>query len=248
MRRINYFILLCTACFMLGAIEARAQLRFDTLSYVMPTTTDADVEVKTAVYRFRNEGTEPIRILKAMAGCPCTQVAYCPTDSIQPGQQDSIVASYTPRRVPGTIDETIRLELSSASPGSSAALVAQLAGVKATEMLFLHLRGEVEASGEMRWSHLPVEMGPLRLRRDHVRMDGSEVVRILCANTGDKPLRMKFKAPACLMVFTHPDVIPAGQEADLVLVPNRDKWPTEPTQCTVKLSKFGTIHINITNE
>lgn len=144
----RYVFHVLLAFVLLHTSEAKAQLHFETLTLEMPTTTPADTVAKRLVYHFRNEGTAPILILKAEPGCHCTQVAYYPTDSIRPNASDSIVAIYTPRGENNVVNEAIRLDLSSATPGSVAHLVNSLTGLDSKQVIFLHLKGRVEESEE----------------------------------------------------------------------------------------------------
>lgn len=244
-------LLLTILLFVASAIPSvvQGQLRFDTLSLEMPITTDADTLVKRIAYHFRNTGAAPALILQARADCPCTKVVHFPTDSLSPGAEDSIVVEYTPRRVPGTIHEQIRVELSANQPGTAAYLVHKLSGLPSSQIIQLQLTGEVLASQQMRWSHLPVVMGPLRLKRDRCKMVDGEVMRILCANVGTEPLAVTAVAPPYLKVQTDPLVLLPGKEADLVITPLSEKMPTErPLRTRIELIGLGEIAITLLND
>lgn len=214
---------------------ATAQLKFEAQELSMPLTTDADTVPKTLVYRFRQSASMPLRILCVKADCPCTQVGYSPTRVLPPGSKDSIVVSYKPRRVPGIIEERIGISLATDTD---------------TLQTFCFLRGEVTASPAMRWSHLPVIMGSLCLKRNKITTDGTEVIRILCANTAKEPLTLRYDTPHYLSVRTEPSPIPAETEADLVITIDRQTLPsTRPLCSAIRILNWkDNSHIQLTIE
>ena len=96
----------------------------------------------------------------------------------------------------------------------------------------LVLTGEVICSDE--WSYLPVVMGVLRMKRKQVVF--SEMTsgirpseRILCANTGKKPLKLSARMlPLYAAFHTEPAVIQPGQEADVVITVDGSKLSDIP--------------------
>lgn len=77
--------------------------------------------------------------------------------------------------------------------------------------------------GADEWARYPYAMGRLRLKQN--RMEFQEVMpgkrpseRILCGNSGDKPLRLSaLVIPKFATFRTEPEVIQPGSEADIVV-------------------------------
>ena len=218
---------------MLAALAASVALQFDSLTLHMPVTTDADTVPKTLVYRFRNVGKGPLLITEAQSDCSCTQVLYYPKKQVAADRRDSIVVRFHPRRVAGIIQERVR--------------VSYQAGQEQT--VDLTLEGEVLASKAMRWFHLPVRMGDLLMKRRKVTTDGTEVVRILCANVGKTPIALRSKSVPYIQLRTEPATLQPDREGDIVITFLRDKMPKQrPLRSTIELIGYGTIEITIKPE
>ena len=81
------------------------------------------------------------------------------------------------------------------------------------------------------WGHLPFTMGQLRVKRTKVQFTelpqgGHPSMRVLCANSGNEPLRLSSQLlPSYVSFHTEPEVIGPGKEADLVITIDVDKLP-----------------------
>ena len=58
---------------------------------------------------FKNEGTEPLKILEARAECGCTTPEY-PKEEIAPGEQGIVKVTYNPLGRPGGFTKVVRLK------------------------------------------------------------------------------------------------------------------------------------------
>ena len=125
-----------------------------------------------------------------------------------------VTLTYNPKNRPGTIDVDAFVYVE---------------GNDRQPMARLSLYGEVMDSDE--WSHLPQAMGTLRLKRKEVNFaelpsSGQTTMRILCANSGHKPLKLTSNIlPPYASLHTEPAVIAPGKEADLVVTIDVDKLP-----------------------
>ena len=125
-----------------------------------------------------------------------------------------VILTYNPKNRPGTIDVDAFVYLE---------------GNERHPMARLSLYGEVVDSDE--WSHLPQAMGTLRLKRKEVRFAelpdrGKTTMRILCANSGVKPLKITSRIlPPYATLHTEPAVIAVGEEADMVITIDVDRLP-----------------------
>jgi hypothetical protein len=98
-------------------------------------------------------------------------------------------------------------------------------------MARLSLYGEVTDSDV--WSHLPHAMGALRIKRktatfSELPTQGQPEIRILCANSGNKPLQLNAPMlPDYAKFRTEPKVIAPGTEADMVISIDINKLPRQ---------------------
>ena len=173
--------------------QAESILRFDKSTLDIGTLTEDDAP---QAYRFtgRNISKEAVTVTKVRTTCGCT-AAELPAGKILPGETATIVLTYHPKNHPGTIDTDAFVYLSCSEKHPVARLT---------------LTGNV-LPGADEWARYPYAMGRLRLKQN--RMEFQEVMpgkrpseRILCGNSGDKPLRL-----------SEPEVIQPGSEADIVV-------------------------------
>lgn len=195
--------------------QAEPILRFDKNSLDIGTLTEDDTP---QTYRFtgRNMSKEAVTVTKVRTTCGCT-AAELPARKILPGETATIVLTYHPKNHPGTIntDAFVYLSCSEKHP------VARLT-----------LTGNV-VPGADEWARYPYAMGKLRLKQN--RMEFQEVMpgkrpseRILCGNSGDKPLRLSaLVIPKFATFRTEPEVIQPGSEADIVVTINTSQIPAE---------------------
>ena len=166
-------------------------------------------------FRLRNVSKKPLRISRVRTTCGCTAAAY-DTTAIAVGEEAQITLTYNPKNRPGTIDVDAFVYVE---------------GNDRQPMARLSLYGEV-IDGDV-WRHLPEAMGTLRLKRKEVHFaelptQGKTTMRILCANSGTKPLRLSSKIqPPYASLHTVPEVIAPGEEADLIVTVDVDKLPKE---------------------
>lgn len=195
--------------------QAELILRFDKNTLDIGTLTEDDAP---QTYRFtgRNVSKEAVAITKVKTTCGCT-TTQIPTGKILPGETCTIVLTYHPKNHPGTIDTNAFVYLSSSEMHPVARLT---------------LTGNV-VPGADEWARYPYAMGKLRLKQN--RMEFQEVIagkqpseRILCGNSGGKPLRLSaLIIPKFATFRTEPEVIQPGSEADIVVTINASQIPTE---------------------
>lgn len=185
--------------------QAESILRFDKSTLDIGTLTEDDAP---QVCRFtgRNISKEAVTVTKVRTTCGCT-AAELPAGKILPGETATIVLTYHPKNHPGTIDTDAFVYLSCSEKHPVARLT---------------LTGNV-VPGADEWARYPYAMGRLRLKQN--RMEFQEVMpgkrpseRILCGNSGDKPLRLSaLVIPKFATFRTEPEVIQPGSEADIVV-------------------------------
>lgn len=206
--------LCCAAIGTLRSIEAQnihsvlqegEILRFDRTVLDVGTLTEDDAP-QTYCFTCTNVSGKAVKLIRVRTTCGCT-AADVRTGEILPGETRVIALTYTPKNHPGTIDTNAFIYLSSSD---------------STPVACLTLRGNV-LPGADEWARYPYAMGELRLKQN--RMEFREVAvgkrpseRILCGNSGDKPLRLLAShLPEFAAFRTEPEVINPGSEADIVL-------------------------------
>lgn len=198
-----------------SVLEEGEILRFDRTVLNVGTLTEDDT---TQTYRFvcTNVSDEAVKITRVRTTCGCTAADFH-TGEILPGETRVIALNYTPKNHPGTIDTNAFIYLSSSDSTSVACLT---------------LRGNV-LPGADEWARYPYVMGELRLKQN--RMEFREVAagkrpseRILCGNSGDKPLRLSvLHLPKFATFCMEPEVISSGGEADIVVTIDASLIPAD---------------------
>lgn len=192
--------------------EAAKMLRADRVSDDLGKLAETDSPVNRT-FALRNVSGKPLRVSRVRTTCGCTAVAFDST-AIAPGEEVGITLTYNPKNRPGTIDVDAFVYVE---------------GNDRQPMARLSLYGEV-IDGDV-WSHLPQAMGGLRLKRKEVRFadlpsGGKTTMRILCANSGEKPLRLTSQIhPPYASLHTEPSVIAPGEEGDLVVTIDVGRLP-----------------------
>ena len=169
-------------------------------------------------YRFtcKNISKKTLTITRVRTTCGCA-VADVRTGDILPGETRTISLTYHPKNHPGTIDTNAFVYLSSSDK---------------TPVARLTLVGNV-VPGADEWARYPYAMGKLRLKQNQMKFSevggGSQSSeRILCGNSGDKPLRLSaLIIPKFATFRTEPEVIQPGGEADIVVTINASLIPAE---------------------
>lgn len=185
--------------------DAEQILRFDRTVLDIGTLIEDDAP-KTYRFTCTNVSGKTVRLTRVRTTCGCA-LADVQTGDILPDAKRDIMLTYHPYNHPGTVDADafVYLSLSDKKP------VARLS-----------LTGNV-LPGADEWGRYPYAMGQLRLKQN--RMEFREVIsgrrsseRILCGNSGERSLRLSASGiPEFAYFCTDPEVINAGEEADIVV-------------------------------
>lgn len=193
-------------------VDANKTLHVDKSSYDLGKLAEQDKPI-SRTFRLQNMSNKTQRIVRVRTTCGCT-VAKFDTTSVAPGKETTITLTYNPQNRPGTIDVDAFV---------------YVASDEKQPMARLSLYGEVIDDDV--WSHLPFTMGQLRVKRTKVQFTelpqgGHPSMRVLCANSGNEPLRLSSQLlPSYASFHTEPEVIGPGKEADLVITIDVDKLP-----------------------
>lgn len=191
--------------------EGTQWILFEQTASELGTMSEDDAPVQRT-FAFRNVSGRALKIARVRTTCGCTVAKY-DTASVAPGATAKVTLTYNPKNRPGTIDVDAFVYLVGENKPAAR----------------LSLYGEV--SDPDMWSHLPYAMGALRVKRRAVSFTelpakGKPSLRILCANSGNKALKIHAKLlPDYVTLHTEPAVIAPGAEADLVITLDVAKLP-----------------------
>lgn len=195
--------------------QGKEILRFEKTVLNVGTLTEDDAP-QAYSFTYTNVSSEPVIITRVRTTCGCA-VANVRTEKVLPGETQTITLTYHPKNHPGTIDTNAFVYLSTSDK---------------TPVARLTLIGNI-IPGADEWARYPYAMGKLRLKQN--KMKFQEVVigrqsseRILCGNSGDKPLRLSALIfPKFAAFRTEPEVIQPGAEADIVVTIDASLIPAE---------------------
>jgi len=194
-------------------LQKETVLQFDRQSFHFGKISEDDTPI-TCSFSFSNIGVKPVSLTKVITSCGCT-IARFDKQILQSGKKGTIDVTFNPRGKVGTIDTQIFVYTDLSTQWPTAKVV---------------LLGEVLPFGN-EWSRYPCVMGILRLKRNTVFFNSlakksSSVERLVCVNTGKKPLRLSaLMLPVYASFHTEPEVIPPGSEADIVIKVDGRKLP-----------------------
>lgn len=180
-----------------------AALAFDTRHIVAEPMNEDDAP-KTFVYRFTNAGKEPLVIKRLVSSCSCAAAVAVKTE-IGPGESSQIRVTYNPKGHPGRFERKVFVYTEGEDDPAA----------------ILRLSVDVSNGADMsrEW---PVQMGPVRLRRQEVTfaegVKAAEKMRFV--NLSGKPLTLSCEEaflPECLSFRTDPVTVPAGEEGQIVI-------------------------------
>ncbi len=150
-----------------------------------------------------NTGKAPLIIRRVAVTCGCTTTSY-PKVPIAPGDSARIDVSYNTEGRPGNFNKNVTVYSNALSQ----------------PVYTLTIRGTVEGRQNTPGSVYPKEIGPLRLRRNHLFLGevtlGSlktETISVFNQNE-DQPIKISFKSvPKHIRVSCSNTLIPAGETA-----------------------------------
>jgi hypothetical protein len=180
-----------------------AALSFDTRHIVAEPMNEDDAP-RTFVYRLTNAGKEPLAIKRLVSSCSCAAAVAVKTE-IGPGESSLIRVTYNPKGHPGRFERKV----------------------------FVYTEGEDDPAAILRLSvdvsngadisrEWPVQMGPIRLRRQEVTFaEGVKAVeKMRFVNLSGKPLTLSCEEaflPECLSFRTDPVTVADGEEGQIVI-------------------------------
>lgn len=205
-----------SAFFLALPVTVNAQkelLRFEHPLIDAGTMTEDDAP-RTFTFVGKNVSKKILHITQVRTTCGCTS-SYVKGDVMKLGDTCQVQITFTPNRYPGTINTGAFLYLKE---------------VEGQPAVKLALTGRVLPGADM-WARYPHKMGALRLKQakvsiTEVKPGTQPSARILCGNSGDKPLRItSLLLPPYARLTTEPEVLEPGDEADLVITILADKIP-----------------------
>lgn len=161
----------------------------------------ADSEHVNTYFTLRNTTAEAIDITEIRSSCSCLKVTT-PIARIEAGESITLRAEFNPAGRNGCFSIPILLY----TPLDTAHPTARLA-----------VEGRVVATDE--WSHLPENMGVLRMSRKSVTFDlSTRTERIAVVNVSDKPITLSAQPTTeGIVLRTEPEQLMPNAEGDIVI-------------------------------
>ncbi len=182
--------------------EGSGAMRFDK-ARIEAGEMNEDSEPSEYVFRWTNEGSEPLSVVFVQTTCGCAAPSF-DRRPVQPGESGLLKVTYHPKGHPGSFLRKIFV-YTNLSPELPTAV--------------LELSGRVIPS-VLPTDDYPFAMGGLLLKRNAVSFDSEtrQTERIECLNAGDKVLKISVD-PKILPAGVHvePLTIAPGEIADLVV-------------------------------
>ena len=174
----------------------------------------ADTDKVNAYFTLRNTTAEAIEITEVRSSCSCLKVVT-PITCIEAERSVTLRAEFNPAGRNGGFSIPILLYTTLDKTHPTTRLVVE---------------GSVMATDE--WSHLPEQMGTLRLSRRSVTFDSvTRTERIAVVNTGDTPLRLSVRPTTeGISLRTEPEVLMPNAEGDIVIIYS----PTTETELNIE--------------
>ena len=179
-----------------------ASFEFDSRLIADSMTEDDQPRIYT--YSFVNIGNEPLEISRIVTTCSClTTLSY--TGCIEAGGEGVIKLKYNPKGHPGHFERKVFVYTKLHDEPSAV----------------LRLKVNVESGTDLSGLY-PVQMGSIRLRRDHVVFKKGEtaVEKIRFINLSGKDLKLECEQgflPDYIAFDVRPAVIPDRQEGEIVI-------------------------------
>lgn len=166
-------------------------------------------------FNFKNNTDRSVTICRVTTSCGCVTAAF-PEHPVAAGSTGEISVTFNPRGKDGTFESNLFVytDLSDKLPVSKLSVYANV------------LAGD-------EWDYLPQKMGHLRLKHKEVcfsdvEAGNSYTERILCANSGVRPLRLVATIlPSYVEFDVEPEIIGPGEEGDIKITVDTSKLPQE---------------------
>lgn len=192
-------------------------LRFDRTVQNIGTLTEDDAP-RSVRFTCVNVSGKPLTLTRVKTTCGCA-AAEVKTGRMMPGERRTLTLTYHPKDHVGTVDANAFVYLSASDKKPVARLT---------------LTGNV-LPGADEWARYPYAMGKLRLKQKSVSFREANTAaghkfteRILCGNSGIKPLKLStLLIPKFATFRTEPEVITPGNEADIVISIDTSLLPAE---------------------
>ncbi len=194
--------------------DAETIIRMDKTVENIGTLTEDDAPF-VCKFICTNVSKEAVNLTEVRTTCGCLKADY-QEGVLTPGEKREIRLTYYPQNHPGTVDANAFVYLTETGK---------------TPVAKLTLLGNV-LPGADEWARYPHVMGHLRLKQQSVEIQfaaGEKATeRILCANSGDKPMRLSAQLiPSFACFNTEPAIIQPGSEGDIIITVDKTLLPED---------------------
>lgn len=187
----------------LCALAASAQVRWLQPEHDFGAFSE-DLSAVDAIFKFVNEGSEPVRVLDARATCGCTRPEV-PKEDVAPGDTAEIKVTYLAQGRPGRFSKNVYVRTSD-NPSEQRTLV---------------VRGTVIGASATLASRFPLNAGPMKMRTatvgfgDVTRGKLKTMFVETYNQSADTLYPVVVGAPDFINVNITPAAVPPGEQAQL---------------------------------
>lgn len=177
-------------------------------------------------YSFVNVSESALNISRVVSTCTCAP-ARCSKREVGPGESADIIVRYDPSGHPGRFERKFFVYTDG---NDSPSAILKLA--------------VVVSSGEGYSSSYPLSMGRIRLRSSEVRVYPvkKSVERLKFVNVSDAPLQLscdRMMLPECLGFSTEPAIVAPGEEGEMIITFDPEKYAAGPKRPVMKVVLSG---------
>lgn len=177
-------------------------------------------------YRFTNVSGTSLHISRVVSTCTCAP-ARCTRQVICPEESAEIIVRYDPSGHPGRFERKIFVYTEG---NDSPSAILKL--------------GVVVTAGKGYSSSYPLSMGRIRMRSSQVQVYAGRksVERLKFVNVSDAPLQLRcdrMMLPECLTFGSEPDTVDPGEEGEIVITFDPQKYASGPERPVMKVILSG---------
>jgi len=162
-------------------IFAQAKIEFEKTSHDFGTIKEEQGKA-TVTFKFKNTGTEPLKLSNVRASCGCTTPEWS-KEEVKAGESGFVKAVYNTANRPGKFNKSVTVQ----SNASNAAT------------MILRINGQVTPRQKTIKDWYPSESGTMRMRSSYISFgdvmhDGKDTASTVLYNAGDKVITLDLQA------------------------------------------------------
>ncbi len=162
-------------------VYAQPKIEFEKQAHDFGTIKEEQGQAEVT-FRFKNTGTEALKLTNVRASCGCTTPEWS-KDEVKPNETGFIKAVYNAANRPGKFDKSITVQSNATNNGT----------------VILRINGEVTPRKKNETDWYPSESGNIRMRTSYISFgdvwhDGTDTASTVLYNAGNAPIKIDLQA------------------------------------------------------